>query len=162
MRQWVRMPVSRERRFSVGWVRERATRAFRLLGDAEGQVHGLPWDRVALHEVGALDALVDIVGSIEGFEQLGITEVSARPVAFGDGWVKAAHGVLPVPAPATAVLAEGLRIAPNGPVQGDFAPNSTASTLLKPIPQGSAFFFHTKMTEKSVLIRKPMEDSFCF
>ena len=76
-------------------------RAFELLGEAEGRVHGLPADVVPLHEVGAVDALIDIVGGIEGFEQLGITRIYNRPVALGSGWVRAAHGVMPVPAPAT-------------------------------------------------------------
>ncbi len=70
------------------WVRERAVRAFRLLGEAEGRVHGVPAEQVALHEVGAVDALVDIVGAIEGFERLGITRIYNRPVAVGSGWVR--------------------------------------------------------------------------
>jgi pyridinium-3,5-bisthiocarboxylic acid mononucleotide nickel chelatase len=98
-----RAPVS-------AWVRERAVRAFRLLGEAEGRVHGLPAEQVALHEVGAVDALIDIVGAIEGFERLGIDRVCNRPVGLGSGWVRAAHGVIPVPAPATALLLEGIEI----------------------------------------------------
>jgi uncharacterized protein (TIGR00299 family) protein len=117
------------------WVRERAVQAFRLLGEAEGRVHGKAWDKVALHEVGALDALVDIVGAIEGFERLGIVEIFTRPVALGDGWVRAAHGVLPVPAPATALLAEGLEVAPNGPVQGE-ATTPTGAALLRVLAAG--------------------------
>jgi len=117
------------------WVRQRAVRAFQLLGEAEGRVHGLPAASVALHEVGALDALVDIVGGIEGFEQLGLTEIHAAPVALGDGWVHAAHGMLPVPAPATALLAEGLAIGPNGPVQGE-ATTPTGAALLRVLADG--------------------------
>ena len=97
------------------WVRERAIRAFRLLGEAEGRVHGVPADQVQLHEVGALDALVDIVGGIEGFERLGVTRVYRRPVAVGAGWVRASHGVLSVPAPATGILLEGIVIGPERP-----------------------------------------------
>ena len=85
-------------------------RAFRLLGEAEGRIHGVPADQVALHEVGAMDALVDVVGAIEGFEQLGIERIYHRPVAVGGGWVRASHGVIPVPAPATAVLLEGIEV----------------------------------------------------
>ena len=89
----------------------RASRAaFQLLAEAEGRVHGVPADHVALHEVGALDALVDIVGAIEGFEQLGVTRIYHRPVAIGSGWIRAAHGVIPVPAPATAILLEGIEV----------------------------------------------------
>lgn len=118
------------------WVRERAVRAFRLLGEAEGRVHGLPAERVPLHEVGAVDALVDIVGAVEGFEQLGITRIYNRPVAVGSGWVRAAHGVIPVPAPATAILLEGLEVGPNGPVQGE-ATTPTGAVLLRVLSQGT-------------------------
>lgn len=117
------------------WVRDRALRAFRLLGDAEGRVHGVPPEDVTLHEVGAWDALVDIVGSVEGFDQLGIHDIRIRPLALGDGWVRAAHGVLPVPAPATAILVEGLPIGPNGPVRGE-ATTPTGAALLRALSTG--------------------------
>jgi hypothetical protein len=117
------------------WVRERAVRAFRLLGEAEGKVHGVPAESVALHEVGAVDALVDIVGAVEGFEQLGITSIYNRPVAVGAGWVRAAHGVIPVPAPATAVLLEGIEVGPNGPVVGE-ATTPTGAVLLRVLSSG--------------------------
>ncbi len=117
------------------WVRERAVRAFRLLGEAEGRVHGVPAEQVALHEVGAVDALIDIVGAIEGFERLGITRVYNRPVGVGDGWVRAAHGVIPVPAPATAILLEGIEVGPNGPVTGE-AITPTGAVLLRVLSQG--------------------------
>lgn len=118
------------------WVRERAVRAFQLLGQAEGRVHGMAAHDVPLHEVGAYDALVDIVGGVEGFERLGITEVYTRPVALGDGWVRAAHGQLPVPAPATGVLLEGLMIGPNGPVRGE-ATTPTGAALLRALTAGA-------------------------
>jgi uncharacterized protein (TIGR00299 family) protein len=112
------------------WVKERATRAFRLLADAEGRVHGVSPEDVALHEVGAFDALVDIVGAIEGFERLGITEVYTRPLALGNGWVHAAHGVLSVPTPATALLVEGLPVTSGGPVVGE-ATTPTGAALVR-------------------------------
>jgi pyridinium-3,5-bisthiocarboxylic acid mononucleotide nickel chelatase len=118
------------------WVRERAVLALRLLGEAEGRVHGLPADQVALHEVGALDALIDIVGSIEGFERLGITRIYNRPVAVGHGWVRAAHGTMPVPAPATAILLEGIEIGPDGPVTGE-ATTPTGAVLLRVLSSGA-------------------------
>jgi uncharacterized protein (TIGR00299 family) protein len=118
------------------WVRERAVRAFELLGEAEGQVHGMPAAEVALHEVGALDALIDIVGGIEGFEQLGVTRVYNRPVAVGSGWIRAAHGVMPVPAPATSILLEGADIGPNGPVVGE-ATTPTGAVLLRVLSAGT-------------------------
>jgi pyridinium-3,5-bisthiocarboxylic acid mononucleotide nickel chelatase len=117
-------------------VKARAVRAFRLLGAAEGRVHGQPADAVLLHEVGAMDALVDIVGGIEGFERLGIEHVYSRPVALGSGWVRAAHGILPVPAPATAILVEGLEIGSNGPVVGE-ATTPTGAVLLQVLSEGA-------------------------
>jgi pyridinium-3,5-bisthiocarboxylic acid mononucleotide nickel chelatase len=118
------------------WVQERAVRAFRLLGEAEGRVHGLPAERVPLHEVGAVDALVDIVGGIEGFEQLGVSRIYNRPVAVGNGWVRATHGTMPVPAPATAILLEGLEVGPNGPVTGE-ATTPTGAALLRVLSSGA-------------------------
>lgn len=118
------------------WVRDHAVRAFRLLGEAEGRIHGIPAERVSLHEVGAVDALVDIVGAIEGFERLGITRIFNRPVALGSGWVTAAHGVIPVPAPATAVLLEGIEVGPNGPVLGE-ATTPTGAALLRVLSDGA-------------------------
>lgn len=117
------------------WVRERALRAIRLLGEAEGRVHGVPAESVALHEVGALDALVDIVGGIEGFERLGVRRIYRRPVAVGSGWVSAAHGALAVPAPATGLLLEGLEIGPDGPVTGE-ATTPTGAVLLRVLTEG--------------------------
>jgi pyridinium-3,5-bisthiocarboxylic acid mononucleotide nickel chelatase len=118
------------------WVRQRAIRAFRLLGEAEGQVHGVAAEDVALHEVGALDALIDVVGAIEGFERLGVTRVYNRPVSVGNGWVRAAHGVIPVPAPATAILLEGIELGPNGPVIGE-ATTPTGAVLLRVLSEGA-------------------------
>jgi uncharacterized protein (TIGR00299 family) protein len=118
------------------WTRERAIRAFILLGEAEGRIHGVAPQEVALHEVGAVDALVDIVGAIEGFELLGITRIYHRPVSVGSGWVRAAHGVIPVPAPATALLLEGLEVGPNGPVTGE-ATTPTGAVLLRVLSAGA-------------------------
>jgi uncharacterized protein (TIGR00299 family) protein len=117
------------------WTRERAVRAFRLVGEAEGRVHNQAPERVHLHEVGAVDAVLDIVGAIEGFERLGVDAVHHRPVALGSGWVEAAHGRLPVPAPATALLLEGLEVAVNGPVEGE-ATTPTGAVLLRVLSAG--------------------------
>jgi pyridinium-3,5-bisthiocarboxylic acid mononucleotide nickel chelatase len=117
-------------------VRERAGRAFRLLGEAEGKIHGVPVEQVVLHEVGAADAVVDIVGALEGFEQLGVNRVYNWPVTVGAGWVHAAHGVIPVPAPATAVLLEGVELGPNGPVTGE-ATTPTGAVLLRVLSLGA-------------------------
>ncbi|MFI5211174.1 MAG: LarC family nickel insertion protein, partial [Gemmatimonadales bacterium] len=117
------------------WVSERAVRAFRLLAEAEAACHGVRPEEVALHEVGALDALVDIVGGIEGFEQLGIEQVFHRPVALGSGWIAAAHGRLPVPAPVTLRLLENIPTAPDGPVRGE-ATTPTGAVLLRVLGSG--------------------------
>jgi pyridinium-3,5-bisthiocarboxylic acid mononucleotide nickel chelatase len=117
------------------WVKERAARAFRLIGEAEGRVHGVPPEQVHLHEVGAVDAVLDIVGAIEGFEQLAVAAIYTWPVAVGTGWVPAAHGQLPVPAPATAMLLEGLELATGGPVQGE-ATTPTGAALLRVLAAG--------------------------
>ena len=118
------------------WVRSRAVRAFGLLGEAEGRIHGVPAEHVALHEVGAMDALVDVVAGIEGFERLGIDRIHHRPVAVGSGWVRAAHGAIPVPAPATAVLLEGIEIVTGGPVVGE-ATTPTGAALLRVLSSGA-------------------------
>src|SRR6266576_4082577 len=118
------------------WVKERAVRAFQLLGEADGRVHGVAPEKVHLHEVGAVDAVLDIVGGIEGFERLGVEAVHHLPVAVGQGWVEAAHGRLPVPAPATAILLEGLEIASAGPVEGE-ATTPTGAVLLRVLSAGA-------------------------
>jgi uncharacterized protein (TIGR00299 family) protein len=114
---------------------ERATRAFQLIGEAEARVHGMAVERVHLHEIGALDAVVDIVGGVEGFERLGVDAVYHRPIAVGHGWVHAAHGQLPVPAPATALLLEGQEIATAGPIEGE-ATTPTGAALLRVLSLG--------------------------
>ncbi|HXJ32124.1 MAG TPA: LarC family nickel insertion protein, partial [Gemmatimonadales bacterium] len=117
------------------WTRERAVRAFRLVGEAEGRVHDTTPERVHLHEVGAVDAVLDIVGAIEGFERLGVDAIYHWPVALGSGWVEAAHGRLPVPAPATALLLEGIEVRANGPVEGE-ATTPTGAVLLRVLSSG--------------------------
>src|SRR5712691_5452514 len=118
------------------WVKQRAVRAFRLIGEAEGRVHGVAPEEVHLHEVGAVDAVLDVVGAIEGFERLGVEAIYNLPVAVGNGWVEAAHGRLPVPAPATALLLEGLEVAAGGPVEGE-ATTPTGAVLLRVLSSGA-------------------------
>jgi uncharacterized protein (TIGR00299 family) protein len=124
-----RAPVS-------AWVRERAVHAFELLGEAEARVHGTTVDSVHLHEVGAVDAVLDVVGGIEGVEQLGLDAVYNLPVAVGNGWVGTEHGSLPVPAPATALLLAGQEIASAGPVEGE-ATTPTGAALLRVLSRGA-------------------------
>jgi uncharacterized protein (TIGR00299 family) protein len=88
-------------------VRERAGAIFRKLGEAEARVHDVPLEKIHFHEVGAVDAIVDIVGACIGFHALGIEKFACSPLNVGGGTAKMAHGVLPVPAPATANLLQG-------------------------------------------------------
>ena len=88
-------------------VTRRALATIGALAEAEGRLHGLPPAEVHLHEVGALDAIVDIVGTCIALELLGVDEVASSPVADGIGTVRAAHGVLPVPVPAVVALLHG-------------------------------------------------------
>lgn len=116
-------------------VKAQAERAFELIGQAEGRIHGVPPERVHLHEVGAVDAVLDVVGGCEGFERLGAESVHHFPAALGNGWVQADHGVLPVPAPATAALLEGIEVSRVGPVEGE-ATTPTGAALLRVLSAG--------------------------
>lgn len=95
-------------------VKRRAGAIFRKLGEAEARVHDVPLEKIHFHEVGAVDAIVDIVGACIGFEALGIEKFSCSALNVGGGTAKMAHGVLPVPAPATARLLEGKPTYSNG------------------------------------------------
>jgi uncharacterized protein (TIGR00299 family) protein len=117
-------------------VKVRARQAFELLGVVEGRVHGRAPLDVHLHEVGAVDAVLDIVGAIEGFERLGVDAVYNLPVALGTGWVDAAHGKLPVPAPATLDLLEGFEVTTGSPIVGE-ATTPTGAVLLRVLSRGA-------------------------
>lgn len=89
-------------------VKQKSLAVFQRLAEVEATVHGTDIDHVHFHEVGAVDAVVDIVGSVIGLEHLGVTEIMASPLNVGSGSVHTAHGKLPVPAPATAELLKGI------------------------------------------------------
>ncbi|HET7450016.1 MAG TPA: nickel pincer cofactor biosynthesis protein LarC [Gaiellaceae bacterium] len=116
-------------------VRERADRAFTAIATAEGEIHGVSADAVHLHEVGAVDAILDVVGSIWGFELLGVEHVYCGTLSVGDGTVRAAHGVLPVPAPATLKLLEGLPVRPGPEGSGELV-TPTGAALVRVLSEG--------------------------
>jgi len=115
-------------------VKEQATRTFRRLAEAEAKVHDSAVDHVHFHEVGAIDAIVDIVGTCLGFEMLGIEKIYASDLNVGKGTVESAHGTLPVPAPATAELLKGVPVYSNQ-VNGELV-TPTGAALLSTLCQG--------------------------
>ena len=98
--------------------KNRAIRAFHRLGVVEAGIHGVEVEAIHFHEVGAVDSIVDITGYFLGLHMLGIERVVASPLPVGRGFVQCAHGRMPVPAPATAKLLEGVPVA-QGDLEGE-------------------------------------------
>ncbi|MGZ4669689.1 MAG: nickel pincer cofactor biosynthesis protein LarC [Blastococcus sp.] len=109
-------------------VRDGALAAFERLAVAEGAVHRVSPDEVHFHEVGALDALADVVGVVAGFEHLGLTRLSASPVALGSGSARGAHGVVPIPGPAVLELLRGVPVVA-GPVPAEMCTPTGAALI---------------------------------
>jgi pyridinium-3,5-bisthiocarboxylic acid mononucleotide nickel chelatase len=109
-------------------VRDAALAVFASLAAAEAEVHDEPIDEVHFHEVGAVDAIVDVVGACAGLAALGVEQIASHPVAVGSGWVRSAHGLLPVPAPATAILLAKQAV----PMRPDPPGDSQAGELITP------------------------------
>jgi len=118
-----------------GEVKARADAAFTAVTAAEAEIHGTTMDRVHLHEVGSVDAILDILGSVWAFHELGVTRVYCGTLMLGDGFVAAAHGVLPVPAPATLKLLEGLRVR-RGPDGAGELVTPTGAALVRALSSG--------------------------
>ena len=95
-------------------VRERAVAIFSRLAEAEGKVHGVPWQEVGFHEVGAWDSIADVVGAAHLIEHVGPARWSTGALPLGAGRVKSAHGMLPVPAPAVVELLKGFVVHDDG------------------------------------------------
>lgn len=120
-------------------VKERSLRIFRRLGEVEAKLHNQPVEKVHFHEVGALDTILDIVGACVGLELLEIEQLVSSPLNVGGGQVEAAHGTLPVPAPATAELLKEIPVFSSG-VEGELvtptgaAIVSTLATGFGPMP----------------------------
>jgi uncharacterized protein (TIGR00299 family) protein len=91
-------------------VKERSSELFRRLGEAEAHVHGIEVEKVTFHEVGAVDSIVDVVGAVIGLGWLDVDRFMASPLNVGSGTVKIAHGVYPVPPPATLQLVSGVPV----------------------------------------------------
>jgi len=95
-------------------VKETTSRIFRRLAEAEGRVHGMPPERVQFHDVGAVDAIVDVTGSCIGLDWLGVAAVHCSALPMGGGTVRGPHGPMPVPAPGTAELLKGFPVVDTG------------------------------------------------
>ena len=109
-------------------VRQDAQAVYAAIADAESRVHGTTVDQIHFHEVGTLDALVDVVGVCVLMEMLQAEQVIASPVHVGSGQVRCAHGILPVPAPATALLLEGIPMY-TGTIRGELCTPTGAALL---------------------------------
>jgi uncharacterized protein (TIGR00299 family) protein len=95
-------------------VKENVSRIFRRLAQAEGRVHGVPPERVEFHDVGAVDAIVDVTGSCIGLDWLGVAAVHCSALPIGGGMVRGPHGPIPLPAPGTAELLKGFPVVDTG------------------------------------------------
>ncbi|MEG1204960.1 MAG: nickel pincer cofactor biosynthesis protein LarC [Angelakisella sp.] len=115
------LPVSK-------WVQQSALSVYRLIAEAESKVHGVPVSQVHFHEVGSMDAIADIVGVCMLLEELAPDKIVASPVHVGSGQVHCAHGILPVPAPATADILRGIPCY-GGEVKGELCTPTGAALL---------------------------------
>jgi len=112
-------------------IKEKSKEIFERIASVEGKIHRMPMEEIHFHELGGLDSIVDIVGSVWGIRQLGIEKIYVSKVNVGGGFVKCEHGILPVPAPATLSLMEGRPIYSSGVERELFTPTGAAilSTL---------------------------------
>lgn len=118
-------------------IKDKAVNVFRMLGLAEAKVHGKSLEEVHFHEVGAVDTIIDIVGSCLALENLGIEKIYVSEIKTGYGFVQCAHGLMPVPAPATAeLLARGLLYA-KGNIERELA-TPTGAALMAALAEPSA------------------------
>ncbi len=120
-------------------VKRKATGVFTALANAEGKVHATPPERVHFHEVGAVDSIIDVVGAVWGLERLGVGNVTVSELPAGTDFARSRHGVIPVPAPATAELLSGFPVRLNDGQGEMVTPTGAAilATLAKPAAPGA-------------------------
>ncbi|MEX2181138.1 MAG: nickel pincer cofactor biosynthesis protein LarC [Gemmatimonadaceae bacterium] len=117
-------------------VRQQAMRCFTLITECEAAIHGTTIEKVHLHEVGSVDAILDIVGTIWGLERLGVARVHCGPISLGDGFVDSAHGRMAVPTAATLRLLEGLAVRPGPDGSGELV-TPTGAALARVLSSGA-------------------------
>ena len=127
--------------------KEKAIRTFEALGAAEAKIHNVPIEEIHFHEVGAVDAIVDIVCAAVGAEALGVDEIICSPLNVGGGTVKCAHGTFPVPAPATLEILKDAPVYSSG-VQAELV-TPTGAAIVKTLARRFAVFPEMRI-EKSV------------
>jgi hypothetical protein len=115
-------------------IRQESLRIFTRLAEAEAKVHNTSVEAIHFHEVGAMDAIIDVVGAVIGIHALGIEKIFCSPLHVGTGTIKCAHGTLPVPAPATAELIKGKPFYATG-VQGELL-TPTGAAILTTLAEG--------------------------
>jgi uncharacterized protein (TIGR00299 family) protein len=116
-------------------VKEKAMRCFTLITECEAAIHGTTVERVHLHEVGSVDAILDIVGTIWGLEMLGVEKVYCGTIPLGDGFVDTQHGRMAVPTAATLRLLEGLKVRPGPEGAGELV-TPTGAALVRVLAEG--------------------------
>ena len=111
------------------WVQEKSIEAFRILAEAEGKVHGKPMEKVHFHEVGAVDSIIDIVGTMIALEGILPARIFSAPANVGQGTLECQHGTYPVPAPATQELLKNIPVFSNK-VEGELTTPTGAALLV--------------------------------
>lgn len=127
-------------------VKQNSLKIFKLIADAEARVHQIPVERVHFHEVGALDSIADIVGAAICLDYLKVDKVLSSPIQLGGGMVRCAHGMMPVPAPATALIVENVPVR-TGLVQHEATTPTGAAILVATVDEFTeAINFNIKKT----------------
>jgi len=115
-------------------VKEKSRSILTRIGEAESRIHGIPLSEIHLHELGGVDTLIDVVGTVSGIERLGIEKIYASRIHVGKGFIECAHGILPLPAPATLELLKDVPIY-GGDVEGELA-TPTGAAIISSLASG--------------------------